>query len=577
MGAGGWLNSTSLSDVGVALHLTNLTLQWYNGTYFGRSHSSGNRVDFYSQDNDGAIIVDYIELRFYYLPLLEYQGAGIYSNWGTSFTNVSNWQLGWSTGLGAGDYSFTSNGDIGTIRIDCDDANDEAVRYYVAGTYPTGLYIEARAREVSPNGNMYVQMVDGATVGATLDFTSSSFTTLKAILTADCTEIRIIYTDGQNSYAGGNITCEIDYIRISPANEMGFQHDGSTTEGLWNDGDVDKSYTSATNGDIVTFGVNHTGATGSSYYGIKADDTTTEAEIESTYYLFMVTRFRITSYDMGASVFSVNWASDGYRTQLLTSSSYQNNTWVVMRLNVRASITVDTSNRGFYVYYSGTQGRYIFDVDYIIYSIANFTITQSASVAVNEYAYVTGGTLYVQKTSTNWMQFGHDPSISVDTTTFNNWSVTTTDIDPRGDAGTCFRIGLYVDGAYQTYDDLDEGQYSPGGTLTDFYMIFYANSKMDIDAITFFDNHHFRTIASAVLIFDMPNWHTIISVVIRFFAPLNTWALDMLLLFGGLIVIPSSTVYVAVNVKNKTMDSDKLFYFCVAFLLGIALFIGGIT
>lgn len=77
---------------------------------------------------------------------------------------------------------------------------------------------------------------------------------------------------------------------------------------------------------------------------------------------------------------------------------------------------------------------------------------------------------------------------------------------------------------------------------------------------------------------DQPSqeWVLVDEHGIIFYIDIDSTALEWLLVFAGLIMLPISGVYLAVNVKNKKMDSDKLFYFCVIFLFGVALFIGGI-
>jgi len=65
------------------------------------------------------------------------------------------------------------------------------------------------------------------------------------------------------------------------------------------------------------------------------------------------------------------------------------------------------------------------------------------------------------------------------------------------------------------------------------------------------------------------------TVTIYFSVPLFTGALDAVLIFAGLIMIPASTLYLVKGGKDE-MSSDKLFYGLIAFVLGWGLFLGGI-
>ena len=70
-------------------------------------------------------------------------------------------------------------------------------------------------------------------------------------------------------------------------------------------------------------------------------------------------------------------------------------------------------------------------------------------------------------------------------------------------------------------------------------------------------------------------WNVVQIVTIWINTPLFAGTLDMLLIFGGLILIPASTLY-AVKGGREEMSTDKLFYVLIAFVIGWALVIGGI-
>jgi len=80
---------------------------------------------------------------------------------------------------------------------------------------------------------------------------------------------------------------------------------------------------------------------------------------------------------------------------------------------------------------------------------------------------------------------------------------------------------------------------------------------------------------SAQLLFDTPKWNIIASAIILFVVPLFMGSFDAFLILLGLILIPTSTLFLVKGGKDE-MSSDKFFYCCVAFIFGWALLIGGI-
>ncbi|GAH31636.1 unnamed protein product, partial [marine sediment metagenome] len=70
-------------------------------------------------------------------------------------------------------------------------------------------------------------------------------------------------------------------------------------------------------------------------------------------------------------------------------------------------------------------------------------------------------------------------------------------------------------------------------------------------------------------------WQDIASAELVFVVAVDTVGLDMILILGGLILIPCSTLYL-VKGRGSEMSSDKFFFFCIAFVMGWALFLGGI-
>lgn len=72
-----------------------------------------------------------------------------------------------------------------------------------------------------------------------------------------------------------------------------------------------------------------------------------------------------------------------------------------------------------------------------------------------------------------------------------------------------------------------------------------------------------------------PDWVDVGTAIISFVVPLFTGSLDALLIFLGLVMIPASTLYLVKGGKDE-MSSNKLFYGLIAFIMGWALFLGGI-
>ena len=71
------------------------------------------------------------------------------------------------------------------------------------------------------------------------------------------------------------------------------------------------------------------------------------------------------------------------------------------------------------------------------------------------------------------------------------------------------------------------------------------------------------------------SWANIDTITAFLQMPMDEVALNWFLIFGGLALIPASTTYLAWG-GRKGMSQDKLYYGCIALMLGLALFIGGI-
>jgi len=72
-----------------------------------------------------------------------------------------------------------------------------------------------------------------------------------------------------------------------------------------------------------------------------------------------------------------------------------------------------------------------------------------------------------------------------------------------------------------------------------------------------------------------PAWKEAGEAELLFVIPVDETGLNMLLIFLGLCMIPFSTLFLVWGGKNN-MNSDKLFFGLIAFVMGWALFLGGI-
>lgn len=72
-----------------------------------------------------------------------------------------------------------------------------------------------------------------------------------------------------------------------------------------------------------------------------------------------------------------------------------------------------------------------------------------------------------------------------------------------------------------------------------------------------------------------PEWHIFTMEDINFYVPINQMNISYLLMLGGLVMIPTSTVLLVKGGRSE-MSRDKLFLVLLMFLFGWALFLGGI-
>jgi len=74
---------------------------------------------------------------------------------------------------------------------------------------------------------------------------------------------------------------------------------------------------------------------------------------------------------------------------------------------------------------------------------------------------------------------------------------------------------------------------------------------------------------------DMPDWHIVGSPILYFSVPFDYWALNMSLVFGGLILMLVSACLMARKVRDRTIMRDSMMILLLLFFVGWGLFIGG--
>jgi len=554
---------TIADDFGLIINLTRSdvggTYFWHNGTYIGPLSADNTHVTFFSLcdiDPLSTIVIDYMEITFYYLPYLK-PFASKYTNWGSSFTNITNLEFGGiSSGLPS--YSCVSNGDIATITIDLDDGSDEYAYYqYTSLDIPTDTYLEVRYK-TNTQGALYVQLSDGSHNQYVLSGEySTNWKTTKiwlgqfaSTLTSNIVTVKLFCSDYQNSYSAFSSIVYLDYIRISPSDEMGFQDNCANIEHV-NGAD---GATISSNGDFITLV-----ADASAYANFTIDTTTTQSYIDPTYYPFI--EIKIHSNDVGNDLQLKTLTAGGARTILSRFTTTTN----IIHANILAY--------GDYDYYAIQIWGFDNEttrIDYIRpYSIANYSYSAHASTTVQDYAYVSGGILIFSRDTSYWMALNHDPSINVPTGTYNLIELTTSTITEggtddmyfteyeTGDADSYFTSTIYP--VHTTIDDFAIGSYGDYG----------------ISSITFIDNHHWRVIDTISITFQLPQWHVIDTVSVIFYLVISTGKIDMWLAIIGMFLIPTSTCYLAYG-GRKNFSTDKLFYGLVLFILGWGFLLGGI-
>jgi len=476
----------------------------------------------------GALYVDYLGVSF-----IGMIGTG----YAESFADVSDWGNGsvWVSSSPEG--TFTTDGDVASFEDDFTTGTDNDAWYSnVPSLSSVDYYYEIRYKvndtaqsnyprlyffnnDDCAGNSKYAALVPSltwTTQNGLISTISGTGTTIESVM------ILLLMRAGDDS-----IKLEIDYLRVSPADQMGWQHDGSTTIGISSaDGG-----TITTDGDLTTLTADSDGST----FLIVADTTTTASAISTTYYPF----FAI-DIDSGSG----SWALEQYDGSAY--ATLQSSTAIVAGIDRFNMAALDTYVSWWRITLTASS---VLVGDWAkAYSIANYTVTQSGT-STDDVLYTDSGTLYCSGTSFTSFILDRDPALSVDADTYNLWTMTTSSGTPE--------IDFYV-GAWAGYTNATSGTLD-SGTLTDMRIKFTASA--DISAITFS--------------YQLPEWNLINEIDLFFNIPYDEWPLNFGLIFLGLLMIPASTIYMAKGGREE-VSMTKVFFALVAFILGWALFIGGI-
>ena len=507
-----------------------VTPSFHNGTIVlsGGLHGISNNYTLtlkFSADSGATLYVDYVQIRFTYMTLSD---ADHYAE---SFGDVSDWTTS--------DVSISSDDDVATITENGAGSTGRTYASFSSIDF-FEYYYEFRI-ELMTATTANLEFYDGSDYNTLKTFTAAG--TYKGIIsdTDAATMQRIGFFVGSE---GGNI--KPDYLRVGNSSEMGFQHDGSTTAGVTNDADAGVTYSASTDGDILTLFAKRTQAGDTvAYFFIAYDTTATSIDIERDYYPFFEASVNATIAG-GATYVNMVPYLDGYYavTALVEDGSFE-----TIRKNTLA-FTLTESNMfvAFYSRLDSVGANFTVELDYAkYYSIAGFSVTQSG-VTIEDYLYVDSGVLY-SNIDSGYIETNYDPALSIVTGVNSIWILTTSSGTPESD---------YYVSAWAGYSSETEGSLA-NGTLTDLKLKFTDDAN----------------VAALTLFIAPPQWYESGKVELLFTVPLDETGLDMLLIFLGLIMIPLSTLYLVKGGRSE-MSSEKLFYGLIAFVIGWALFLGGI-
>lgn len=495
--------------------------QWFNTTSRvtdASCYPDEVYLKIYVEDLDSGnveIWVDYIGVSFWYM-------TGSVSS--ESFADVSDWSA-----LGTNpDSSFSTDGDVATIVVDFTATNDAETWKATTSLSGNAYYLE---------GRWYCNSTDADFIGVYIYTDESNFWYYQDWSEPTSWEtfrryIPLLSTVGSPTdvnyvklYIRGDapksIEVYIDYLRIARADQMGWQHDCSTTAG------VEGSATS--DGDLLTI---------STSANFTVDTTDTATMVSATYYPFIEI-----NVDSGTGT---AYLLDGSTWDTLGSLSAGAN-----RFNVKAVASEYQK-----INVTGTN----IVLDYVKgYSIANFTVEQSG-LQTDDVVYVDSGNLVfdggVAGTST-YMRLNLDTTISVSSSTYNIWNITCSgDIDE-------IQMRELSDTAYWHTQGETRGTIA-SSTLTDFIVYYYGTATLTLSAIKFWADHTAPTVVRSFATPPSPDDTTAVTL-----SAVITDSVGVYRTYFDAIVSPSAfsdTAYYATeqsdNLWTYTFDTLPTGYYC---------------
>jgi hypothetical protein len=458
-----------------------------------------------------------------------------------SFADVSDWD----------DYvapdAFSSDGDVLTIESTADGSNDYEAIYSNNPNTSIGAYLEFYYRTETTSIDyisvrVYAEDDHAGTMTEYRPTITTSWTAYKVRLTQVCESIVIGLRHDDDVSPDNDLY--FDYVGIRRADEMGWQHDGSTPEGVTAGagGNISSDY------DEVSLIADADGST----FEIAIDPTTTATMFSTAYYPMLGISF-----------------NSGDSTDYIKVESYDGSAWAtvisnqtigadVLRVNIK---TIDSYIEKFRlsVNPSATVRMDWFKVN----GFANYTYSDSG-VSSDDFLYVSAGVLYSEIDSGS-ITLNYDPAIYLNESISDRY--TWTKETSSGDSYLSFYDDIWTDYATGTEGEIN-------ATTTDMRIQFTEDA--DIMSITFSPTPpHWYLVGNAPFVFRVPYWNLANSAPFDFYIPVDEFVLASFFMLIGMIMIPASTLYL-VKDRRENMNSDRAFFFLLLFLMGWALILGGI-
>jgi hypothetical protein len=433
------------------------TLDWVNVSLYGDDYWNTSYVEvglyLTSAASEAQAIWDYAEVTFYQMHLADS------NHFADGFCDVSDWSA--------------ESGFAGTITTDGDVANiTETTDTYCRMTHTFGSAQDfdghyLKYRTTATTAESYRVSLYGGTNWFYVEGYGTNLGTKKGYIsdaTGDSGFDASAVTKIVLAITGDGGTLGIDYLRIGPADAMGFSHDCSTTAGVTDGG----GGSSTSDGDELTLTAD---ADGSSFE-FAIDTTATAAYLDADYYPMIGLDFndadsadyiKVESYDGAA------WATVIANTTIGTDTLYANCRAADADIE-KFRISVNPSANPRLKWFKA-------------FGIANFTLMQG-SVATDEVLYVDAGVLKSIKSTGNYIRLQLDYNLGLDSDTYNVWNITT----PDTWTGTQVIFRPYNPIAFDDFNtDETRGDWASTGTFNWFYLYFYYVDA-SISAIKFIED-----------------------------------------------------------------------------------------